>query len=89
VLLDHGAPHFHPLNNLLNQVVFGESGGGVQTVLVDGRVIVEDGRLTTVDTAALLAEADEIAQRIAVDNQGPTDLARRLEPVVRQAYFGQ
>jgi cytosine/adenosine deaminase-related metal-dependent hydrolase len=88
VLLDFGAPHFHPLNNLLNQVVFGESGGSVQTVLVDGRVIVEDGRLTTVDERALLAEADEIAQRILVENEAPITLARRLEPHVRQAYFG-
>ncbi len=57
------------------------------TVLVDGRVIVRDGRLTTVDEAALLAEADEIGQRVAVEMQGPASLARRLEPYVRQAYL--
>jgi cytosine/adenosine deaminase-related metal-dependent hydrolase len=86
-LLDLRSTYFHPRNDLVAQLVHCEVGSSVTTVLVDGRVIVRDGRLTTVDEAALLAEADEIGRRVAVEMQGPASLARRLEPYVRRAYL--
>lgn len=87
VLLDLGANSFHPANDLLNQVVYCEVGSAVRTVLVGGRVVVRDGKLETVDEMALLAEADEIGRRIAGQLEPGGDLARRLQPYVRQAYL--
>ena len=87
VLLDLRATYYHPRNSLLEQLVYCEVGSSVRTVLVGGRVVVQDGRLTTLDEDALLAEADEIGQRIATDTGRPGAFARRVLPYVRRAYF--
>ena len=55
-LLDLANPSFVPLNSAARQVVYRESGAAVRTVLVDGRVVVDNGRVTTIDEAALRAE---------------------------------
>jgi cytosine/adenosine deaminase-related metal-dependent hydrolase len=88
VLLDLAASYYHPRNDLLQHLVYCEAGSSVRTVLVDGRVVLDEGRVTTVDEAALFAEADEIAKRVAVEMQGPAGEVHRLEPYVRRAYFG-
>lgn len=62
-LLDMTTPAFTPLNDPFQHLVYAETGSSVRTVLVDGRVVVEEGRLLTVDEAALLAEAREVWAR--------------------------
>ncbi len=47
---------FTPFNSAARQITFSETGSGVDTVLVGGRVVVRDGRLTTLDEAAIRAE---------------------------------
>ena len=86
VLLDLHATYFHPLNDPIAQLVYCEVGSSVRTVLVAGRVIVEEGRVTTVDEAALLAEADAIATRIQASLDGPLALTRHLGPYLDAAY---
>jgi cytosine/adenosine deaminase-related metal-dependent hydrolase len=44
VLLDLTDPAWLPLNSATRQLVFSEAGRGVDTVLVDGRVVVRGGR---------------------------------------------
>jgi guanine deaminase len=45
-----------PLNVPVRQLVHGEAGAGIDTVVVDGRVVMQDGRLTFVDEAGLIAK---------------------------------
>jgi len=61
VLLDLAQPHFIPLRHPLRQLVFGESGAGVRRVLVAGRTVFADGRVTGVDEPALRTHAQERA----------------------------
>ncbi len=61
VLLDLNEPAFVPFNSAARQIVFAESGRGVDTVLVAGRPVVRAGKLVTLDEAALAAEAAEIS----------------------------
>ena len=49
-------PSFVPLNSVARQVVFTEGGRGVETVIVDGRVVVADRKITTIDERALREE---------------------------------
>jgi 5-methylthioadenosine/S-adenosylhomocysteine deaminase len=84
VLLDLRAPHYHPRNDLFAQLVYGEAGGSVRTVLVAGRVVLEEGRVTTIDEPALLDEADAIGQRIARESMTAEASVRRLAACVRQ-----
>jgi 5-methylthioadenosine/S-adenosylhomocysteine deaminase len=60
VLYDLSAPWWVPLNDPAQQWVFGERGGSVDTVIVDGKVIVEAGRALTIDEKAVLSAAKEI-----------------------------
>jgi 5-methylthioadenosine/S-adenosylhomocysteine deaminase len=66
-LLDLSDPSYLPLNNAIRQIVYCESGRGVHTVLVDGKVIVEDRQIQTVDYASLLEEVTELAEICAAD----------------------
>ena len=52
-LIDLGDPSFVPLNSVARQVVYTESGRAVRSVVVEGRVVLRDGRLTQVDQDAL------------------------------------
>ena len=64
ILLDITTPAFTPLNNPFRHLVYCETGSSVRTVLVGGQVVVEDGKVLTVDEDGLLAEAREVwAQR--------------------------
>jgi cytosine/adenosine deaminase-related metal-dependent hydrolase len=61
MILDLNEPAFVPFNSAARQVVFAEGGRAVDTVFVGGRPVVRDGKLATVDEAALAAEAAAIA----------------------------
>ncbi|HYB40598.1 MAG TPA: amidohydrolase [Candidatus Methylomirabilis sp.] len=86
VLLDAGAPELVPLNDPIWQLVYGESGSAVTTVIVDGEVVLENGRPTRLDTALLRREAEEVGRGLA--EHGRTALARisPLEPYLNEAY---
>jgi 5-methylthioadenosine/S-adenosylhomocysteine deaminase len=61
-LLDLSDPSYVPLNDAVRQIVYSESGRGVHTVIVDGSVIVDDGKLMTIDYDALLDEVRELSE---------------------------
>ena len=53
ILLDLDTTAFTPLNDLRRQLVHCEDGSSVRTTIVAGRVVYENGRITTVDEPAL------------------------------------
>ena len=55
---------FVPLNNPLGQLVYAESGSSLDTVIVDGEIVMRDGRLTRIDEPAILAEIAEEHSRL-------------------------
>jgi 5-methylthioadenosine/S-adenosylhomocysteine deaminase len=69
-----------PLNHALNALVFREAGSCVETVLVDGNVVVEKGQLLTVDEDALRRRAEAAAERIRHRNRELWALAERVAP---------
>jgi cytosine/adenosine deaminase-related metal-dependent hydrolase len=75
VLHDTDRPEWRPLHNVVNQLVWSADGRGVHTVVVDGRVVVEDGHMTTIDEAALWAEAQRRGEQI-VARSGLPDRAK-------------
>jgi 5-methylthioadenosine/S-adenosylhomocysteine deaminase len=80
VLLDLDSLGFVPLNDPVHQVVYCENGSSVRTVLVNGRVVVDEGRLTTLDLAALREEGRELARQAVADNRAAREGAERLRP---------
>lgn len=53
VLLDMGAPALAPVHDLISNIVFCGGGARVHTVFVEGRMVLDAGRVTGVDEAAL------------------------------------
>lgn len=78
VLYRLNAPWWIPLNDPIHQLVFCENGSSVDTVLVDGRILVEGGRITAFDADALLAEAAEMMGAIRTRNADLYRLAARM-----------
>jgi guanine deaminase len=64
VFLRLESPHFVPLRSPLVQMVFGENAASVDTVMIGGRVVFHDGKLLTLDEAALRRRAEEAARRL-------------------------
>jgi len=64
VLHDADRPEWRPLLNVVNQLVWSADGRGVHSVVVDGRVVVEDYRCTTIDEDALWAQAQQMGEAI-------------------------
>jgi guanine deaminase len=88
VLLDLGALHYVPLNDVVNQIVFAEDGTGVDGVMIGGRLVLDRGRLLTVDPARLRAQAEEAVARLAAANAEQKALSEKLAPYVGQYCSG-
>jgi 5-methylthioadenosine/S-adenosylhomocysteine deaminase len=88
VLIDLDTLPFTPLNDLRRQLVYCENGGSVRMTLVQGRIVFENGRITSVDEAALRAEARELAARVSTVTAGPGGYdATEWLPYYRQMYL--
>jgi 5-methylthioadenosine/S-adenosylhomocysteine deaminase len=82
VLLDLGALHYIPLNDLASQIVFGEDGTGVESVMIAGRWVMRERKLLTVDVAALKRKAEEAVARLRAANAEARALGEKLHPHV-------
>ena len=82
VLLDLDHPNWLPLNDPVNQLVHCEDGTAVDTVMIGGRVVVQNRRPAGIDLAALRARAEAARERLAAINADSRRLYAALEPVV-------
>ncbi|NKC31455.1 amidohydrolase family protein [Falsiroseomonas selenitidurans] len=78
VLLDLDDPSYLPLNSAARQVVYTEAGRGVRSVIVDGRVLVQDGQPTGFDLAALARTVHALSKDLRRD---AAEVAARLDPI--------
>lgn len=85
VLLDADSAALKPLNHPVNPLVYIESGASVDTVIVDGRLVVAGGRVLTVDEDRLRRRAQAAAERLRAANTERFELARRLTPYIAAA----
>ena len=85
VLLRADSIFLRPLADPVKALVYAETGAAVDTVIVDGRVVVERGRVTTVDEDRIYARAQEAADRQRAQSAQAWALAERLAPYVAAA----
>jgi 5-methylthioadenosine/S-adenosylhomocysteine deaminase len=79
VFLDLAKPEYVPLHDPLVQLVHGESGAAVASVMIAGRLVLDAGRVLTVDEARLWRDAERAAARLAEANGSALAAARALE----------
>lgn len=62
ILVDLSQPHMRPINNIANNLVYAASAArDVETVIVDGALVVENHRLLTLDEEVVVNQAEEYA----------------------------
>jgi 5-methylthioadenosine/S-adenosylhomocysteine deaminase len=69
ILVDLQSPMFTPLmpgnaEHLFSHLVFAANGSCVDTTIIDGKIVMEDRRLTTVDEQKVLREANAAFRRV-------------------------
>ena len=87
-LLKLSSLSFLPLNSAARQIVFTEMGSAVDTVLVDGRIVVRDGELLTVDLSELQSEVEELHAGLKADLARVVRRTERVAPLIRAAWQG-
>ena len=85
-LLRIASPAFAPLLDVVRQLVLGETGAAIDSVMVAGQLVLRHGRCTTLDETAIWAEAQALAERRLRDNAGVLSDAARLEAPIRRMY---
>jgi len=72
IVLDLDQPHLTPLYHLPSHLVYAARGGDVVHSIINGRLVMQDRKLLTLDEPAILARANEIAEQIrgGVGRQG-------------------
>jgi len=63
-ILNLNYSHFTPRSNLLAALCYGAQGNEVETVLVDGEILLENGALTRLDEERIRWEAQKISERL-------------------------
>jgi 5-methylthioadenosine/S-adenosylhomocysteine deaminase len=58
------APHAVPMYNVYSQLAYSLHGSDVSDVMVNGRTIVRDRKMLTLDAGAIMAKAAEYQERI-------------------------
>lgn len=87
VLLRRDRPSFTPLNDVVAQLVFCENGSSVDTVMVNGETVVENGRVTKVDESEVLRLAEHARRRLEPSLQKELAAARTMESSLAEMYF--
>lgn len=64
ILLDTDKPHLVPMNDPFSAVVYSAQGSDVDTVIVDGNILMERRELKTIDEEKVKYEATEISRRL-------------------------
>ncbi len=81
LLFDLDRPEWVPLHNPLSNLCHGVSGDSVDTVVIDGKVIVEGGEFVNLDARAIMARGRQAA-KAAADRTGLSQYAHPRWPVV-------
>jgi cytosine/adenosine deaminase-related metal-dependent hydrolase len=62
VFYDRDQPEWRPLLNPLNNLVYAATGSSVRSVMIDGRLVLDEGRITTVDERAIYERVEALAR---------------------------
>src|SRR5205814_9205860 len=86
VLIDLDDTAYLPYNSAARQVVYTENGRGVDSVMTDGRMVMEEGRVTTIDEEALRKEVRELMKFFIRDYEKVVETRARALPFMQEAH---
>jgi 5-methylthioadenosine/S-adenosylhomocysteine deaminase len=74
VLADLHKPHLMPIYDIYSHIVYSMNASDVETVVVAGRVVLDNRSLTTADESEIMAKAVEWGGKIRKQDSGITDI---------------
>jgi 5-methylthioadenosine/S-adenosylhomocysteine deaminase len=90
LILNMHTVNFAPLNDIRNHLVYCENGSSIETVMVNGEVVVQDGQLTKVNEQALLAELRALMPEFQAYTRDVEAANQQFEPafadIIRRCY---
>jgi len=88
VFLDLGHINYVPCHDLATQIVFTENGAAVDSVMIGGRLVLDRGRLTSIDEKKLRSDATAAAEHLYAANAATRSFAKHLQPFVGEFCQG-
>jgi 5-methylthioadenosine/S-adenosylhomocysteine deaminase len=82
VFLDLAHINYVPCHDVLTQIVFTENGAAVDSVMIGGRLVLDHGRLTTIDEKKLRRDASSAAEQLFAANAPMRAFAKQLQSFV-------
>jgi 5-methylthioadenosine/S-adenosylhomocysteine deaminase len=71
ILVDTNGPHATPMYNVYSQLVYALKGSDVKTVVIDGKLVMEDRRMLTLNEKEILEKAHMYQKRVAALHSVP------------------
>jgi len=65
ILVDTNGPHATPMYNVYSQLVYALKGSDVKTVVIDGKLVMEDRRMLTLNEKEIIDKAHAYQKRVA------------------------
>lgn len=85
-LIDMNDPSWSPMNSAARQLVHVEAGRGVRTVLVDGKVVVRDRKLASVDETTIYDAVKAVMPGFRKDFADISARVAKLQPWLDRAH---
>ena len=65
IIVDTNKPHLTPMYNPVSHLVYAAKGSDVTTSIINGNVVMNDGRLKTMDIKAVMDDVNRIAKEVS------------------------
>lgn len=62
ILIDMDKPHLYPSHNIISSLAYSVQGSDVDTVIVDGKIIMEKREIKTLDVEKIMFHAEKSAK---------------------------
>lgn len=85
-LIDTRDPTFSPINSVARQLVYIEAGRGVRHVIVDGKIVVRDRQLTTLDETTIYEAVKAAMPEFRRDFAAISQRVAKLQPHLDRAH---
>jgi 5-methylthioadenosine/S-adenosylhomocysteine deaminase len=86
VLIDLNDTAYLPYNSAARQLVYTESGRGIDTVMINGKMVMKDQRMLTIDEDALRREVESLMRFFIADYDAVVKSRARAVPYMLEAH---
>ena len=82
IVIDTLKPYLVPAGRIVSAVIHGGHPTDIESVMIDGQFVMRNGKVLTMDEAAIIKEADSVGRRIwtQVKAAGPIPVPREARP---------